>query len=56
MLSGSRTGLVETLAVVFIAGFTIVNQYLVKKGKSIPLSLLLSIIFSITVTGIFFVF
>lgn len=56
LLSGSRTGLVETLAVVFIAGFTIVNQYLVKKGKSIPLSLLLSIIFSMTVTGIFFVF
>lgn len=54
LLSGSRTGLVETLAIVFIAGFTLLNQYLVKKGKSVPFSLLISLIVSTILTGIIF--
>ncbi|GMS53976.1 hypothetical protein NUITMVRE36_09670 [Enterococcus raffinosus] len=44
----------ETLAIVFIAGFTLLNQYLVKKGKSVPFSLLISLIVSTILTGIIF--
>lgn len=54
LLSGSRTGLIETLAIVFIAGFVLLNQYLVKKEKSVPFSILTSLIASAVTTGIVF--
>lgn len=54
LLSGSRTGLVETLAVVFIVGFTLMNQYLVKKEKSMSFSIIMSLILSTIGTGIVF--
>lgn len=54
LLSGSRTGLVETLAVVFIAGFVLLNQYLVKKEKSLPVSILISLVVSAAATAIVF--
>lgn len=54
LLSGSRTGLVETLAVVFIVGFTLMNQYLVKKEKSMSFSIIMSLILSTIVTGVVF--
>lgn len=56
LLSGSRTGLVETLVVAFVAVFSILNQYLIKKGKSVPFSLIISIVVSTIATGVFFVF
>ena len=54
LLSGSRTGLIETLAIVFLAGFTLVNQYLLKKGKSVSLSILMSVVINAMITGIVF--